>query len=160
MLFRSDHGILLRRINNYRYLLILNEKIFSDLAADHFSILNTVRKAAVKQEVSITLSMAFAMGTDNFGTLDEMVINLMDLAQTRGGDQVAVQRAGEEVKYFGGSSEAIEKRSRVRVRVMAHSLRELIGRSSNVIVVGHKEQDFDCMGAALGVSYKIGRAHV
>ena len=53
--------------------------------------------------------MAFAMGTDNFGTLDEMVINLMDLAQTRGGDQVAVQRAGEEVKYFGGSSEAIEK---------------------------------------------------
>ena len=149
----KDHGILLRRINNYRYLLILNEKIFSDLAADHFSILNTVRKAAVKQEVSITLSMAFAMGTDNFGTLDEMVINLMDLAQTRGGDQVAVQRAGEEVKYFGGSSEAIEKRSRVRVRVMAHSLRELIGRSSNVIVVGHKEQDFDCMGAALGVSY-------
>ena len=149
----KDHGILLRRINNYRYLLILNEKIFSDLAADHFSILNTVRKAAVKQEVSITLSMAFAMGTDNFGTLDEMVINLMDLAQTRGGDQVAVQRAGEEVKYFGGSSEAIEKRSRVRVRVMAHSLRELIGRSSNVIIVGHKEQDFDCMGAALGVSY-------
>ena len=149
----KDHGILVRRINNYRYLLILNEKIFSDLAADHFSILNTVRKAAVKQEVSITLSMAFAMGTDNYGILDEMVINLMDLAQTRGGDQVAVQRAGEDVKYFGGSSEAVEKRSRVRVRVMGHSLRELISRSSNVIIVGHKEQDFDCMGSALGVSY-------
>ncbi len=149
----KEHGILVRRINNYRYLLILNEKIFSDLAADHFSILNTVRKAAVKQEVSITLSMAFARGTDNYGILDEMVVNLMDLAQTRGGDQVAVQSAGEDVKYFGGSSEAVEKRSRVRVRVMGHSLRELISRSSNVIIVGHKEQDFDCMGSALGVSY-------
>lgn len=149
----KEHGILVRRINNYRYLLILNEKIFSDLASDHFGILNTVRKAAIKQEVSITLSMAFAMGTDNYGTLDEMVVNLMDLAQTRGGDQVAVQRAGEEVKYFGGSTEAVEKRSRVRVRVMAHSLRELISRSSNVVIVGHKEQDFDCMGSALGVSY-------
>lgn len=147
-----DHGILVRRVNNYKYLLVLNEKIFSDLVADHFSILNKVRKAAMKQEVSITLSMAFAMGTENFGTLDEMVQNLMDLAQTRGGDQVAIQRVGEDVKYFGGSTEAIEKRSRVRVRVMAHSLRELITRSSNVIIVGHKEQDFDCMGAALGVA--------
>lgn len=158
----KEHGILVRRINNYRYLLILNEKIFSDLASDHFGILNTVRKAAIKQEVSITLSMAFAMGTDNYGTLDEMVVNLMDLAQTRGGDQVAVQRAGEEVKYFGGSTEAVEKRSRVRVRVMAHSLRELISRSSNVVIVGHKEQDFDCMGSALGVSYmaKALRKHV
>ena len=148
----KDHKILVRRVNNYRYLLMLNEKIFNDLADDRFSILNTVKKAAQKQDVSITLSMAFAMGTRNYQSLDEIVTKLMDLAQSRGGDQVAVQRAGEEVKYFGGSTEATEKRSRVRVRVMANTLRELISRSSNVIICGHKEADFDCIGSALGVS--------
>lgn len=153
----KNHGIMVKRVNNYRYLLLLNEKIFNDLAADRFSILNTVRRAAQKQDVSITLSMAFARGTENYQELDDMVTRLMDLAQSRGGDQVAVQVAGEDVKYFGGSSEAAEKRSRVRVRVMAHTLRELISRSSNVIICGHKEADFDCIGSAIGMA-KVAQA--
>ena len=148
----KEHGILVKRINNYRYLMVLNEKIFSELAADHFSVLNTVRRAAQKQDVSITLSMAFARGSDSYEELDEMVARLLDLAQSRGGDQVAVQKAGEDVKYFGGSSEATEKRSRVRVRVMAHTLREMIMRSSNVIILGHRNADFDCIGAAIGMA--------
>ena len=120
--------------------------------ADHFQVLNTVRKAAQKQEVSITLSMAFARGADSYEELDEMVVKLLDLAQSRGGDQVAVQTAGEDVQYFGGSSEATEKRSRVRVRVMAHTLREMILRSSNVIICGHRNADFDCIGSAIGAA--------
>ena len=86
--------------------------------------------------------MAFAKGSSNFAELDETVTKLMDLAQTRGGDQVAIQVVGEDVKYFGGSTEAAEKRSRVRVRVMAHALRDLIQHSSNVIICGHKNADF------------------
>lgn len=148
----KEHGILVKRVSNYRYFMVLNEKIFQDLASDHFSVLNTVRKAAQKQDVSITLSMAFARGTTNYEDLDDMVARLMNLAQSRGGDQVAVQMAGEDVKYFGGSSEATEKRSRVRVRVMAHTLRELISRSSNVIICCHRMADFDCIGSALGVA--------
>ncbi|MBE6117983.1 MAG: DHH family phosphoesterase [Erysipelotrichaceae bacterium] len=147
-----EHGILIRRLNNYRYMLLLNEKIYNELKEDRFSVLNRVRRSAQKQDVSVTLSLAFAKGTSNYEELDEMATGLMDLAQSRGGDQVAVQTAGEEVEYFGGASEATEKRSRVRVRVMAHTLRELIVRSSNVIVVGHREQDFDCLGAAIGVA--------
>ncbi|NCB33421.1 MAG: DHH family phosphoesterase [Erysipelotrichia bacterium] len=148
----KDHGILCKRVNNYRYFLVLNEKIFSDISADHFSVLNTVRRAAQKQEVSITLSMAFARGIAKYTELDDTVARLMDLAQSRGGDQVAVQKAGEDVIYFGGSTEATEKRSRVRVRVMAHTFRELISRSSNVIICGHREMDFDCMGSAIGMA--------
>lgn len=144
-----SYGILLKRLSNARYLLVLNEKVFAQLNADHFSVLNRVRKAAQKMDVSITLSMAFARGTGHYEELDEMVANLMDLAQTRGGDQVAVQTAGEDVKYFGGSSEAAEKRSRVRVRVMSHTLRDLVQKSSNVIICGHKNADFDCMGSAI-----------
>ena len=143
------HGIMLKRLSSARYLLILSEKVFSELIADHFSVLGRVRKAAQKMDVSITLSMAFARGTGKLEELDEMVAKLMDLAQTRGGDQVAVQTVGEEVRYFGGSSEAAEKRSRVRVRVMSHSLRDLIQKSSNVIICGHKNADFDCIGSAI-----------
>lgn len=146
------HGIFTKRLSSSRYLLILDEKIFSDLAADHFSILGKVRKSALKQDMVITLSMAFARGTSDFGQLDQMVTNLMDLAQTRGGDQVAMQTYGEEVKYFGGSTEAAEKRSRVRVRVMSHALRDLMMRSSNVIICGHKTADFDCIGSAICIA--------
>lgn len=148
----KSHGILLRRISNSRYLLILNEKIFAELAADRFSVLGTVRKAAQKQDVAITLSMAFARGTENYSALDEMVGNLLDLAQSRGGDQVAVQVYGDEVRYFGGSTEATEKRSRVRVRVMAHTLRDMIARSSNVIICCHRQADFDSIGSAIGIA--------
>lgn len=145
-------GVFLRRLNNNRYLLVLNERIYREIAADRFSILNIVRKASQKAGVSITLSMAFAKGSSNFAELDETVTKLMDLAQTRGGDQVAIQVVGEDVKYFGGSTEAAEKRSRVRVRVMAHALRDLIQHSSNVIICGHKNADFDCIGSAICLS--------
>lgn len=149
----NSYGVLAKRLNNAnKYLLILDEKTFAQLAADHFSILTRIRKAAQKMDVSITLSLAFARGTSDLHELDEMVSTLMDLAQTRGGDQVAVQKAGEEVKYFGGSSEATEKRSRVRVRVMSHALRDLIQQSSNVIICGHKTADFDCIGSAICLS--------
>lgn len=146
------HGLLLKRLKNDRYMVVLNEAIFKDLVNDRFSILNTVRKASQELDVSITLSMAFARGTSNYGELDEMVIQLLDLAQARGGDQVAIRRGDEDVKYFGGSSEAIEKRSRVRVRIMANTLKDLIQKSPNVIICCHKEADFDCMGGAIAMS--------
>lgn len=155
----AAHGILVKRLNNYRYLMVLNEKIYGDLVKDHFAVLAKVRKAAQTKDVSITLSMAFARGSGDFDELDDMVTNLLDLAQTRGGDQVAVQTKGEEVKYFGGSTEAAEKRSRVRVRVMAHSLRELIYQSSNVIIAGHKNADFDCIGSALCLAKMVQALH-
>ncbi len=148
----KQHGILFKRMNASRYFLVLNEKVFNELAADRFTVLNNVRRGAASQDVLITLSLAFARGKDSYEELDETVNRLLDLAQSRGGDQVAVQNGNDEVKYFGGSSEAMEKRSKVRVRVMAHTLRDLMMRSSNVIICGHKNMDFDCMGSALGMA--------
>ena len=148
----TAHHILARRMGESRYLLLCNEKELNELIADRFSILAKVRKAASRMDVSISLSLALAHGTTDFNELDDMAQNLLDLAETRGGDQVAMQKAGEDVKYFGGSSEAAEKRSRVRVRVMAHALKDLIERSSNVIIAGHKMADFDCIGSAIGLA--------
>lgn len=148
----QKYGILIKRVSNARFMMVLNEKIFAELVHDHFSVLNSVRKASSAQDVSITLSMAFARGTDDLTEMDSMVNKLMDLAKTRGGDQVAVQQYGQDVQYYGGSSEAAEKRSRVRVRVISHTLRELMMNASNVVILGHKNADFDCMGSAIALS--------
>lgn len=155
----DNFGVVAKRLNNSSYLLLLNEGIFAKLMNDKFSILNKIRKAAQENDVIITLSMAFARGTGNMNELDAIAANLMDLAESRGGDQVAVQKVGEEVKYFGGSSEAAEKRSKVRVRVISHALRDLIMASSNVIICGHKDADFDCIGSALCLAEMVKALH-
>ncbi|MDO4702250.1 MAG: DHH family phosphoesterase [Erysipelotrichaceae bacterium] len=145
-------GIIVKSLKGNRFFLVLNETIYHQLVEDRFSILNSTRKASRNIEVSITLSMAFARGIGNFNELDEMSNSLLELAQSRGGDQVAMKKDNEEVKYFGGSSEAPEKRSKVRVRIMAHTLKDLVVKSSNVIICGHKEMDADCVAAALIMS--------
>lgn len=147
-----SHGMFLRRVKSDRYLVVLNEQIYQNIEKEKFSILTHIRNQSQEHELPITLSMAFARGTDDFAVLDEMVNNLLELAQSRGGDQVAIRVYGSEVQYYGGRTESQEKRSRVRVRVMAQTLRDLIEKSESVLIVGHKNMDFDCMGAALGIS--------
>lgn len=148
----DTNHLMIRRLRPDRYLLLLNEKIFSDIEKDNFSILNTVRTEASKIDASITLSLAFARKSDNYKELEEMANAALELAQSRGGDQVAINEKGEKTRYFGGTVEAVEKRSKVRVRVTAQNLGEMISKSRNVIIVGHRMMDFDCMGSALGVA--------
>lgn len=148
----DKHQMFIRRIRSDRYLMVLNERAFSDVTKDRFDILHEIRKESTKIDASITLSLAFARKSDNFRELEDMSNKALELAQGRGGDQVAINTKNEPIKYYGGSTEAFEKRSKVRVRVTAQSLGDLISQSSNVIIVGHKMSDFDCFGSALGVS--------
>lgn len=145
-------GMFVRRLRSDRFLVILDERIYTEIVRDRFSILNDIRTAAEEIDVSVTLSMSYAHGTTDYRLLDQMVNDLLELAQSRGGDQVAVKKYGENVKYFGGNSEAKEKRSKVRVRVMAQAIKEATLEAERVFILGHKEMDFDCMGAAIGVS--------
>lgn len=146
------YGMFIRRLRSDRFLVILNEAIFEDVIKDRFDILNTIRKNAEEIDVAITLSMSFARGTDDFQLLDDMVNDLLELAQSRGGDQVAVKKYGESVKYYGGNSEACEKRSKVRVRVMSQAIKEAISEANRVFIAGHQTMDFDCFGSALCMS--------
>jgi c-di-AMP phosphodiesterase-like protein len=147
-----SHGMIVKSLRSYRLFVVLNETIYDEILATRFDILNTVRKASKDAEVAITLSMGFANGSSNFGDLDNMANELLNLAQSRGGDQVATRTKGKDVKYYGGSTLAIEKRSKVRVRIMTHTLKDLIQKSSNVIICGHKESDADCVGSMLCIS--------
>ena len=148
----KKYGMATRRLRSDRYLVILDEQIFAEILKDKFSILDLVRNNATANGVAVTLSMAFARGSSDLQMLDTMVNDLLELAQSRGGDQVAVKVYGGDVKYYGGNSEAQEKRSRVRVRVMAQAIKEAILDVKRVFIVGHKNMDFDCMGSCLCMS--------
>lgn len=146
------YSMFIRRLRSDRYLVFMNESIYEQVQKDRFDLLNIVRKNAEEIDVNITLSMSFARGTDDFQQLDTMINDLMELAQSRGGDQVAVKRYGQDVKYYGGGSEAREKRSKVRVRVMSQAIREAMMETERIFISGHANMDFDCMGSALAVS--------
>lgn len=148
----KDYGMFVRRLRSDRILIVLNQKIFEKVKADNFSILQLVKDEANKLDVSITLSMAFAYGTSDFVQLDHMVNELMELAQSRGGDQAAIRRAGSQVIFIGGNSELSTQRSKVRVRIMAQSIQEAIKESDKVFITGHVNSDFDCMGAAISMA--------
>lgn len=145
-------GMFVRRVKSDRFLIVLNQRIYNKLVEDRFSILDYIRETSHQIDKSITLSMSFAKGIPDFLLLDEMANNALELAQSRGGDQVAINHFNKEITYFGGSSQAQEKRSKVRVRVMAHGIKELLIQSSQVIIVAHKEMDFDSMGSAIALS--------
>lgn len=151
----KEHGIYLRKIRSDRFLIVLTEKIYNKLQKEGFAILGHIRRNSNKYNLSITLSMAFALGTNDLTRLEEITNRALELAQGRGGDQVAVKREGEDIRYYGGGSEAQEKGSKVRVRVLSQTLRELIINASDVIIVGHKTMDFDCFGAAVGLSRMV-----
>lgn len=152
MEYFKKHGIVYRTLRNNRLQLILNYKKYEDLYKDRFSILNVVRREAKKADLDITLSIAFAYDYEDLSELDNETSNLLEIAQTRGGDQVVVRQFGKDAIFYGGSSEAREKQSKVKVRVMTSAIKQLINDSDKVIIVGHSEADSDCVGSMLGMS--------
>lgn len=148
----KDNGMLLRRIRADRIFVVCDRKILRKVRRNNLSILQEVKDKARTMDVSITLSMAFAYGTRHFTELDNMLNDLIELAQSRGGDQCAIQEAGKEVEYIGGNSESSSQRSKVRVRIMANAIQDAIRDSGAVYIAGHVNTDYDCMGAAMAMS--------
>ncbi len=147
-----DNGGLVRRVRSDRLFVVIDRQHFNKMVAGNFAILLDVKNEAKKLNVDITCSMCFGYGYLDFEEFDSTLNNLFELVLSRGGDQVAVKQYDKEVVFYGTSSEASEKVSKVRARVMANGLQQLITSSSKVIVVGHKDADLDCFGAALAVS--------
>lgn len=148
----KNFNVLYKTLKNNIMLLILNEANFSKIMNDRFSILSQVRKVGKDNDLNVTLSMGFARGSDSFTQLDATARELLELAQTRGGDQCVVKKIGEDPLYFGGNTEAREKQSKTRVRVMVSSISDLIKKADNVVICCHKNIDADCLGAALCMS--------
>ena len=153
------HGIdaVIRKLEKDKYFFIFQNRYLEQLQDDKFSILYDVRSVNIggPSEVGLTISIGLGVNGKTYEEGYESARAAMDLALGRGGDQ-AVVRDGEMITYFGGKSESIEKNTRVRARVKAHALKELIEAKENIFIMGHTNPDVDAIGAAIGV-YRIAK---
>ncbi|MGG4397329.1 DHH family phosphoesterase [Paenibacillus thiaminolyticus] len=146
----AENGILIRRLSSERYFLVMDVQTLKALEQTRFAILDEVREVLFGNKLPVTLSMGIAAGSDSIAELGRMAQSSLDIALGRGGDQVAV-RMGQRLSFYGGKSNAVEKRTRVRARVIAHALRDFIQQSDAVFIMGHKMPDTDAIGSAIGV---------
>ena len=147
----SMDGIL-REYDRDKYLLIISQEKLEECVRGKFEILDSVRDVRLGDDnMSVTVSMGIYAGTGTLAERETGAAEALDLALQRGGDQVALRR-GTEMEYFGGRSKSLQKRTRVRSRVNATLLCAKIAESSNVLVMGHKNPDFDCIGACVGIA--------
>ncbi|PWW31043.1 c-di-AMP phosphodiesterase-like protein [Cytobacillus oceanisediminis] len=152
----QDNGVFLKRVSSERFIAVFNEHILQLLEKGKFTILDAVRETTSKQNVPLTLSVGVGTGVSSLPELGSLAQSSLDLALGRGGDQVAIKQTNGKVKFFGGKTNPVEKRTRVRARVISHALKELISESDKVIIMGHKSPDMDAIGAAIGIQ-KVAR---
>jgi cyclic-di-AMP phosphodiesterase len=147
----TEHNIFLKRVSSERFLALFNNKTLIALEENKFSILDDVRQATNKQNIPITLSMGVGSGSNSYPELGNLAQSALDLALGRGGDQVAIKNYQGKVNFFGGKTNPVEKRTKVRARVISHALRELMLESDKIIIMGHIHPDMDAIGAAIGI---------
>ena len=146
----EDYHGLLRRMERNRYLLIFEKRDLQDAINNKFSILEQMH--AVTNPSGVAASISFGLGVDGstFEESYEFAALAVEMSLSRGGDQ-AVIKDRLNFNFYGGRSKEVDQRSKVRSRVTANSLMELIGKSGDVYIMGHKNADMDAVGAALGV---------
>ena len=147
----AQYGIFAKRVSSDRFLAVLNESILTKLEQKKFSILDDIREKTLQKNLSLTLSIGVGAGTPSLTELGELAQSSLDLVLGRGGDQVAIKQPDGKLRFYGGKTNPVEKRTRVRARVISHALRDLIQESDQVFVMGHKNPDMDSLGAAIGV---------
>ncbi|TCP20031.1 c-di-AMP phosphodiesterase-like protein [Scopulibacillus darangshiensis] len=146
-----EKEIYLKRFSSEKFFAVLDQSKLKDLEKGKFSILDDVRESTSKSHIPLTLSVGIGANTTSLLELGQLAQSALDLALGRGGDQVVIKHPDGKVRFFGGKSNPIEKRTRVRARVISHALSELIIESDQVMVMGHQLPDMDAIGAGIGI---------
>jgi cyclic-di-AMP phosphodiesterase len=154
----GDYGIYLKRTSQERFMAVMNQEILYTLEKAKFEILDDVRELITDQNVPLTLSFGIGVGPVSLPELGELSQSSLDLALGRGGDQVAIKDDSGKVRFYGGKTNPMEKRTRVRARVISHAMKELVQESEKVLIMGHKSPDMDSVGASIGI-LKIAQAN-
>ncbi len=144
------YDAIVKNIEKDKFFVTMTKKSFDSLTENRFDILDDVKTVKIGNEMSVTLSMGFGYGTSSLLEAETYARRAIDLALGRGGDQ-AVVKDPSNVTYYGGKSLQIEKSTRVKARVKAHALREIIESHDRIFVMGHQITDIDTFGAAIGV---------
>ncbi len=146
----SDVDGFVRKTDNYNYFFLIRKKSFDELERERFKILEDVKAVNVGNESAMTISVGIGFGADSYLENAEAAHRAIELALGRGGDQVVI-REGYNTRYFGGKTETMEKYTRVKARVKAQALKEIVSSKDAVLVMGHKIPDADVLGAAVGI---------
>ncbi|MCK8605970.1 DHH family phosphoesterase [Leuconostoc citreum] len=147
----TTRHIYLRRLNTVHYVMFGYKTALQEAEKDKFSILKAIREATAQQNSPVTLSMGVAYGEQDIIQLAKMAQTNLDLALGRGGDQVVVKSNQSAARFYGGATNPMEKRTRVRARMISQTVAELMEQSDNIMIVGHATPDLDAVGAGLGI---------
>lgn len=162
-------GLIDRRINKYmknidaiikktekdKYFFVFRHKYLTQMKESKFSLVEDVRDVNIGNEMSMTISMGIGLNQEGYQKTYDYTRAALDLALGRGGDQIVVKE-NEKVSYYGGKNVQIEKGTRVKARVKAHALQELMSAKERVVIMGHAMSDADSIGASIGV-YRIAK---
>ena len=148
--FGANIDAVVKKLEKDKYFIAFQYKYLEGLQAGKFEILDEVRSVNIGNEMDMTISMGIGYNGDTYTQNCEYSRMAMDMALGRGGDQ-AVVKDGDRTYYYGGKSKQVEKNPRVKARVKAHALREILSSKENVIIMGHKIGDIDSFGAAIGI---------
>ncbi|WP_338217473.1 DHH family phosphoesterase [Companilactobacillus muriivasis] len=147
----SEQQMFLKRIDDDHFFIMAYTGRIFDMEKNGFKILDIIREYTSQQNVPLTLSMGFSYGVDDLHKLNDEAQKNLNLALGRGGDQVVVKEIGEKARFYGGNTDPMEKRTRVRARMISEALQELLKDSDQVIVMGHSHPDMDVLGSSLGI---------
>ncbi len=145
-----------KKLEKDKYLVILRKKGVAQLQESRFDLLEEVKTVNIGNEMAVTISIGIGLDGLTYAQNYEFSRNAIDLALGRGGDQ-AVIKTPEKITYYGGKSQQVEKNTRVKARVKAHALQEIITGKDKVLVMGHRMADVDSFGAAVGI-YRVAQA--
>ena len=156
----TAHNAFVRSYGNDNYIACLSREALNTLKEDNFSFLEQIRSIHTVNRIPVTVSMGIAAfpedivtkGKANFNELADKAHSGLDLALGRGGDQVVVYEEDGTAHFYGGKTRSVEKNTRVRARVVSQAIRELIETSDLVLIMGHEREDYDSIGAAIGVA--------
>ncbi|MCM1046055.1 MAG: DHH family phosphoesterase [Candidatus Gastranaerophilales bacterium] len=145
-----------KKLEKDKYLVIMRKKAIASLQEARFDLLEEIKTVNIGNEMAVTISIGVGLDGLTYAQNYEFSRNAIDLALGRGGDQ-AVIKTPESITYYGGKSQQVERNTRVKARVKAHALREIITSKDRVLVMGHRMPDVDSFGAAVGI-YRIAQA--
>ncbi|MDO4317733.1 MAG: DHH family phosphoesterase [Lachnospiraceae bacterium] len=152
--YMQEIDAVIKKLEKDKYFFVFQNKYFAELDEKKFSILEEVRSVSMGNgDTSITISMGLGVNADSYQKGYEYARAAIDLALGRGGDQVVV-KDGENITYYGGKSESVEKNTRVKARMKAQALREFIENKNEIFIMGHANGDVDSFGSAIGV-YRV-----
>ena len=149
--FAAENNALIKHYESSKYIAVVEERYLQKMVEERFSILDRARKIRTSEDLPVTLSIGVARGDYSLEKLGEFSHQALEMALGRGGDQAAV-REPSGYEFYGGFAKGVEKRTKVKTRVVAAALCDLIESSGSVLVMGHRFGDLDCIGAAVAMS--------